>query len=83
MRDADMIGLEARLDAQRQMLRWMLQRLTDEDARHLLDCLGGPFPPQDHQEDPGAVPTDALAAMMAFQREADALLKPLRERLSG
>lgn len=73
-------ALEARLDAQRRILGWMLARMASspEDFRDLIDTLDQPIIPQDHQEDPGAVPTEAFGPMAAFAAEMRAILDPVK-----
>ena len=73
-------ALEARLDAQRRVLGWILTRLaaSPEDFNDLIDTLDQPSIPQDHQEDPGAVPTEAFGPMAAFAAEMRAILDPVK-----
>lgn len=74
--------LEARLAAQRLVMEWILERITadSDSARALLDHVDERFPPQDHQEDPGAVPTSAFADFAATEAELRLLLAPVRAR---
>lgn len=73
--------LDARLSAQRRLLQWLLRQVVQDrqafDA--LLNELDAPWPPQDHQEDPGAVNTPAFGEMAAFNQEMRLLLRPLKE----
>ncbi len=73
-------GLDARLDAQRRVLRWVLRRMvtTPEQFDDLIAHLDQPRIPQDGQEDPGAVPTEAFGAMSAFNAEMRAILDPVK-----
>jgi len=74
--------LEGRLIAQRLVLQWLLKRVVT-DAETLADLLGhadATQPIQDHQEDPGAVPTQAFGAVSAFNAEMRAILEPLKRR---
>lgn len=75
-------ALDARLDAQRRVLRWILARMvrTPEQFRDLLDNLDQTVIPQDHQEDPGAVPTESFGAMAAFAAEMRAILDPVKRQ---
>lgn len=72
--------LDARLDAQRRALRWLLARVvtSDELFDDLMANLDQPSIPQDHQEDPGAVPTEAFGAMAAYTAEIRAILDPVK-----
>ncbi|NHK28947.1 hypothetical protein FF098_013575 [Parvularcula flava] len=74
--------LEARLAAQRLVLEWLLERIaTDKDtAKALVEHVDARFPPQDHQEDPGAVPVNAFADFAATEAELRLLLDPVRAR---
>lgn len=77
--------LTGRLEAQRRVLQWLLGRI-DADAGELdrmIEELDEPYPPADHQEDPGAVPTEAFAGFAAYTAEMRLLLEPLRDRLRG
>lgn len=75
-------ALDARLDAQRRVLRWILARMvtTPEQFRDLIDNLDQSVIPQDHQEDPGAVPTEAFGSMAAFAAEMRAILDPVKRQ---
>ncbi|GGD07331.1 hypothetical protein [Aquisalinus flavus] len=74
--------LEARLAAQRLVLEWLLEQITADKATAtaLIDHVGERFPPQDHQEDPGAVPTSAFGDIAATEAELRLLLDPVRAR---
>lgn len=76
--------LEARLDAQRRILRWLLPRFiaTPEQCADLLATLDQSVIPQDHQEDPGAVPTEAFGSMAAFNAEMRAILGPVKAKFN-
>jgi hypothetical protein len=76
-------ALDARLDAQRQVLHWLLLRIVDTPERfvHLIAHLDRPRIPQDHQEDPGAVPTEAFGLMSAFNAEMRAILDPVKRSM--
>jgi hypothetical protein len=71
--------LDARLSAQRRVLAFLLQRLSPDDQAAALAAFDQPYPPQDHQEDPGAVSTEAFGFMTAFAAEMRAILKPLKD----
>lgn len=71
--------LEARLTAQRRVLMWLISRLGKVEAACLLNALWEPFPPQDGQEDPGAVPVDAFALTAAYGEEMRTILRPLAD----
>lgn len=75
-------ALDARLDAQRRVLRWVLARMvkTPVQFKDLIDNLDQSVIPQDHQEDPGAVPTEAFGSMAAFAAEMRAILDPVKRR---
>lgn len=72
--------IDARLDAQRRALRWLLARVvtTPELFADLIESLDQPSIPQDHQEDPGAVPTEAFGAVAAYTAEIRAILDPVK-----
>jgi hypothetical protein len=74
--------LDARLDAQRRVLRWILARMvtTPEQLEDLLSNLDQSVIPQDHQEDPGAVPDEAFGAIRAFAAEMRAILDPVKRQ---
>lgn len=74
--------LDARLDAQRRVLRWILARMvkTPDQFQDLIANLDQSIIPQDHQEDPGAVPTEAFGAMAAFAAEMRAILDPVKRQ---
>lgn len=75
-------ALDARLDAQRRVLGWVLEQVVTTRAQFddLIARLDEPRIPQDHQEDPGAVPTEAFGAVSAFNAEMRAILEPLKRR---
>ena len=68
--------LEGRLIAQRLVLQWLLKRaVTDrETLGDLLSHADATQPIQDHQEDPGAVPTMAFATEAAATAELRLIL---------
>lgn len=74
--------LEARLNAQRQILQWLLQRVVaDADAYgDLVAHINASLAPNDHQEDPGAVPTEGYVALAGAGIEIRALLEPLARK---
>jgi hypothetical protein len=82
MAEATHAMLDARLDAQRRVLRWILARMvtTPEQLQDLLDNLDQSVIPQDHQEDPGAVPDEAFGANRAFAAEMRAILDPVKRQ---
>ncbi|MCF4098508.1 hypothetical protein [Maritalea mediterranea] len=74
--------LEGRLTAQRHVLQWLLTYVADKDKAAvdgLLTNLNETWPPQDHQEDPGAVPTSSFAIFAAATAEMRQLLEPVKE----
>lgn len=75
--------VEGRLSAQRYVLQWLLSRTNAEPAelRQLMAALEDNYPPLDHQEDPGAVPTNAFGALAAYTVELRLLLEPVKARL--
>lgn len=75
-------ALDARLDAQRRVLRWILARMVTTPAQFtdLIENLDQSVIPQDHQEDPGAVPTEAFGTMAAFAAEMRAILDPVKRQ---
>lgn len=80
MRDGFTQALEARVNAQRRILTWLVANLDESDGARLLAELNETFPPQDGQEDPGAVPVEAFGATSAFALEVRAILEPLKHR---
>ena len=79
------MALDARLDAQRRVLRWILARMVTTPAQFadLIENLDQSLIPQDHQEDPGAVPDDAFGPNAAFAAEMRAILDPVKRRHDG
>ena len=75
MKDGHVGALEARLSAHRRVLRLLLSRITAEEREEVLALMGEPYPPQDGQEDPGAVPVEEFAAIAAYGAE----MRVLRE----
>lgn len=78
------LDLEGRLAAQRQVLAWLLERAVSspEDLKDLKAHLDESVPPRDHQEDPGAVPSEGHAVLTAAGIETRMLLEPLNQRFS-
>jgi hypothetical protein len=78
-------ALDARLDAQRKVLHWLLVHTvqTPEELDDLVAHLDQPRIPQDHQEDPGAVPTEAFGVVSAFNAEMRAILDPVKRLKMG
>ena len=74
------IDLEARLVAQRRVLQWLVLNsgLEASKLRDLARVLDEPYPPLDHQEDPGAVPTEQFGDMAAYAAEVRLILEPLQ-----
>ncbi|WP_336056581.1 hypothetical protein [Nitratireductor sp. CH_MIT9313-5] len=81
MPQLDNYELEGRLNAQREVLTLLLTRLVDGGDREVLDVLERWVDPEDHQEDPGAVPTEAFAAEGAALREYRLLVEQVRARV--
>lgn len=83
----DRIGrsLEARFSAHRNVLRWLLVEIVSHEDRydHLLQALNETYPPQDQQEDPGAVPVEAFAETAAYAAEIRAVLEPVKDIFGG
>jgi hypothetical protein len=75
MKDGRVEALEARLSAHRRVLRLLLSRVGTEEREEVLALLAEPYPPQDGQEDPGAVPVEEFAAIGAYGAE----MRVLRE----
>lgn len=73
--------LDARLHAQRKVLGVLLGVLAQDEAsrRTLTNALraDSAYPPQDGQEDPGAVPAEAFAFLGAYAAEVNALFAAL------
>lgn len=66
--------LEGRLNAQRRVLSWLVDTLPADKREQILAELWEPFPPQDGQEDPGAVPAGTFAMSAAYGAEIRAIL---------
>lgn len=66
--------LEGRLNAQRRVLIWLVEALPADKREQILAELWEPFPPQDAQEDPGAVPAGTFAMTAAYGAELRAIL---------
>ena len=75
-------ALDARLDAQRRVLAWILEQMiaTPAQLEHLLANLDQSVIQQDHQEDPGAVPNEAFGPNAIFAAEMRAILDPVKRR---
>ncbi|WP_374374376.1 hypothetical protein [Tabrizicola sp.] len=67
------LSLEGRILAHRRLLVELLRRLPDDVRAHLADWLDQHALYQDGQEDPGAVPGDAVALELARADEFRAL----------
>jgi hypothetical protein len=67
-------ALEARLAAHRRVLGYLLARLGAEERAALVAAMAEPYPANDGQEDPGAVPTLGVGALNAFAAEMNAVL---------
>ncbi|HVK81396.1 MAG TPA: hypothetical protein VM915_12365 [Verrucomicrobiae bacterium] len=80
MREGYVQALEARVNAHRTALEWLVRHLPAEQGVQMLIDLNEPYPPQDGQEDPGAVPVEAFAATAAYAQEIRTLLEPLKKR---
>lgn len=80
MKDGYVQALEARLNAHRVALEWLVRHLPAAHAAQMLVDLNEPYPPQDGQEDPGAVPVEAFAATSAYSQEIRTILAPLKKR---
>ena len=74
--------LEGRLSAHRKAIQWLLIWAAQQgaDMDEMLEHLNDAFPPLDHQEDPGAVPTEAFGEYSAAAAEARLLLEPVKAR---
>ena len=72
--------LEARLVAQRRVLQWLVVNsgLEADKLKDLVRTLDEPYPPLDHQEDPGAVPTEQFGALAAYAAEVRLNLEPVQ-----
>ena len=81
--------LEGRLNAQRETLAFLIAGLAHiqagaggAEAPDVIEALEEHSRFQDHQEDPGAVPTAAFAIEGAMMREFALILETARARLS-
>lgn len=72
-------SLEGRMLAHRQLLVLLVQALPARQQQMILDHLGARSVFQDGQEDPGAVPGEALALGYALADENRMLARLLRE----
>lgn len=73
MNDGHVAALEARLSAHRRVLTILLSRIDPKERLELQALLAEPYPPQDGQEDPGAVPVEEFAAIAAYGAEMSVL----------
>jgi hypothetical protein len=80
MKDGYVQGLEARINAHRRVLAALVSELPQEAGQRLLADFNEPYPPQDGQEDPGAVPVDEFGAIAAFAAEVRTIIEPLKRR---
>jgi hypothetical protein len=80
MKDGYLEALEARISAHRRVLTALVRELPEGAGRRLLAELNEPYPPQDGQEDPGAVPVDEFGAIAAFAAEVRTMIEPLKQR---
>lgn len=82
---SNVTDLESRLAAQRLVLEWLLEAVvTDrETLGRLTSAIEAKFPPQDGQEDPGAVTTAAFGDMAATTAELRLLLDPLKAKFGA
>ncbi|KFB10133.1 hypothetical protein [Nitratireductor basaltis] len=80
MPELDNYELEGRLNAQREVLTLLLTRLVEGGDTELLATIEGWVDPEDHQEDPGAVPNEAFAAEGAAMLEYRLIAEQVRAR---
>lgn len=80
MKDGYVQALEARVNAHRTTIEWLVRQLSAEQGAQMLVDLNEPYPPQDGQEDPGAVPVEEFGATAAYTQEIRTLLEPLKKR---
>jgi hypothetical protein len=80
MKESYVQALEARVNAHRRVLGALMGELPADIGNRLLAQLDEPYPPQDGQEDPGAVPVDEFGAIAAFVAEVRTLIEPLKAR---
>jgi hypothetical protein len=76
--------IEGRLVAHRHVIQQLLRKLVLEpqDLEDLVAAAGATAPMLDHQEDPGAVPTDAFAIHAASAAELRLLLESVKPSAS-
>lgn len=80
MKEGYLQALEARVNAHRRVLTALVMELPQEAGQRLLSELDEAYPPQDGQEDPGAVPVDEFGAVAAFAAEMRSIIAPLKLR---
>jgi hypothetical protein len=80
MKEGYVEALEARVNAHRRVLTVLMRQLPEDARQRLLAELNEPYPPQDGQEDPGAVPVDEFGAIAAFAAEVRTIIEPLKQR---
>lgn len=80
MKEGYVQALEARLNAHRRVLSALMRELPEHVGRSLLTEFDEPYPPQDGQEDPGAVPVDEFGAIAAYAAEVRSIIEPLKQR---
>jgi hypothetical protein len=83
MTDGKLEALEGRQSAQRRVLAWLVRELAPGERRRLVAALSEPYPPQDGQEDPGAVPVEGFAGMAAYTAELRAILAGAGDKAAG
>jgi hypothetical protein len=80
LKEGHIQALEARVNAHRHLLTWLVSALPSDVGAQMLTALDEPYPPQDGQEDPGAVPVDEFGATAAFSAEVRSIIEPLKHR---
>jgi hypothetical protein len=82
MGGGDFNDLESRLVAHRRVLQWLLGHMEMNPSllKDLEREMGEPYPPLDHQEDPGAVPTEQFGNLVAYAAEVRLLLEKALRR---
>lgn len=75
--------IEGRLNAQREMLVNLLALAAAGGETRLWERLDQEFQFQNHQEDPGALPTRAFAIEAAMMREFRLIAEQAKARLAG
>ncbi|MFN3314237.1 MAG: hypothetical protein ACK46Q_12335 [Hyphomonas sp.] len=71
------------MSAHRRVLTWLVKELSAEQGARLVAELSEPYPPQDGQEDPGAVPVEEFAGIAACSAELQMMFAAVDTETDG